>query len=792
MRASSQRGRFLCASAGLAFVLCGACAGHGDPSHPPGGDAGQAPDGGPPPSDAGTDAGTDETGPDPVGDPTGNPSSYDLIDAAKAAGTVTEEQALLYKLYVDTADPALPAVYRGDDTGLIEGDAHAQVVAYIDRIGPANVPAATLDEMWPFFVPAYFEGSWWHRQHPTLRSAAAPGPNCRAWEGLCPTLASWSSVEGTHVVVWYLTVNAAVDGARASLLVQDIDTKIWPTLTSLMGTPMSDVGTGIPAKTDSRLDVMLIDMPADLEGRTDPSILKCKAAPAHIYLKRSLPYHGLTANAAHELMHAIQFSYDTAADCLLDYPILMDATAVWATNYADRTNDWEHTYAKHYLSGGHTTLPFDDRTAPPQFKYGAYLLPLYLESRFGPSIIKDIWDATLRYSSELFAIDSALVGRGSSFAEVWPGFIAENWNQDGIAATNYLHADRIPNVPPDVPRVEASDTLVLPASGNRVLAQDVSIAHAAAMYRRVIINQADARSVVIFNGLKFAAESFDLTGLGDTLTFTGLGVRERSGVSMQVYLKVNGAWQSAAHDLSNVMALTVCRDDPAGKIEEIIFMYGNAEISPSMPNYPALVPRASGPGLLATNVGCRDWNGNIDLARTIPGGQETLKISNIVLKNLVPTAAPQPGPAITAYPLAENDVVTIGPGYGYATASGTAVWSYDGATTFCVQKGTRTFSIGNPTVARHSFSNWAPPGAVAHGAGLTGFLEALSSSPLSYVETCQGMPPQTFPWFSTLNVFVIPNDPKIRLADDGLSIHGTGAPGDPTTTGTWSFTASTR
>ena len=77
------------------------------------------------------------SGPDPVPDPTGNPTSYNLIDAAQTAGTITEEQALLYKLYVEFADPTLPAQYRGDDTGLIEVDGHQQVVAYIDRVGLA-------------------------------------------------------------------------------------------------------------------------------------------------------------------------------------------------------------------------------------------------------------------------------------------------------------------------------------------------------------------------------------------------------------------------------------------------------------------------------------------------------------------------------------------------------------------------------------------------------------------------------------------------------------------------------
>jgi hypothetical protein len=778
------------------IVLLGACGVKGGGTSAPDGSTTLPPDGGTP-TPGGDQFGS---GPDPVPDPTGSPTSYDLINAAQTAGAITEEQALLYKLYVRFADPALPASYQGDDTGIIEVDPHEQVVAYVDRVGLANVPIATLDAFWPFFVPAYFQGSWWNRQHPTATLAggavaAAANPNCRAWESLCPLLADWKNVAGTHVVVWFLAANDIVDGPRANILMQEFENTIWPRLTTLMGrTPLSDLGTGLVSKTDGRMDILLVDMPKNMEGNTATSTLgKCKAAPAHIYLSRNLPYQGMIAQAAHEFMHAIEFSYNTASACVTDYYTTVEASAVWATNYVYPVNDWEHKYAKSYL--GNIKLAYDNKAAPPLFRYGAYLLPLFLENRFGSGIVKDIWEKALVYSDELIAIDSALVGQSSSFAKEWPKFIAANWNRDTIASSNYLQLDRLA----DVPGLESDDIFQMPAAGVGSLTNAVSLPHASSAYYRVTFPDASSRNVLIVNGLVFMADSLDLTRSGNMMTFTGLDLLQRSGASMQVYLKVNGTWQSAPLNLTNVMGATTCRDDPAGKIDEIIFMYGNAEISQTNPNYTALVPRTKPPGVLLTNIGCRDWTGSLSMTKPLNTGQETLTISNIVLKNLMPTAAPLPGNDPTTYPLptGTTNQISLGFGFVYANASGNAVWTYNDTTgsgsTLCTSAGTKTFPIDAPAQARHQFSSWTPPGTAAHGVSFLGILPFAMVTQLSYVETCASGSTTHYPG-TQLDVTTFISDPTFRISANGLSLSGTQAQtGDPThITGTWSFTGSTQ
>jgi hypothetical protein len=118
-------------------------------------------------------------------------------------------------------------------------------------------------------------------------------------------------VAGTNVVIWYETSRAASDAANAAMLVAEFDNRIWPMLTGLTGrTPKSDLGSKFFTETDGRLDVTLADLPKDKEGVTTPVDWVAENTAVHIALSRDLSPRGLQAQAAHEFMHAIQFSID--------------------------------------------------------------------------------------------------------------------------------------------------------------------------------------------------------------------------------------------------------------------------------------------------------------------------------------------------------------------------------------------------------------------------------------------------------------------------------------------------
>ncbi len=739
-------------------------------------------------NDGGAGASVDGGEPDPIAQPSTNPSSYGLIDQAVDAGVLSEEQGALYKLYADFGATDLPAQYRGDDVGLIEGLGGTQFTEYVARVGSTNVSTPTLEAAWPYFVPPYYEGSWWNRAHPSATKSPS-NPTCRAWNAPCSVLKEWRNVQGTHVVVWYESTFESTDGPRAAILANEFDTTIWPKLTSLMGlTPLSDVGTGVVSETDARLDVVLIDLPSTFEGQTYTLGMGCKQAPAIIYLSRALPMHGLEAQAAHEMMHAIQLAIPVKALCASKYTTMVDATAVWATNYVYPTNDWEHRYSSFYLANNWYTQPYD---VPPGdknkgFAYGAWLLPLFLETKFGPTVVKAMWDATLTYSDPLPAIDGALLSFGSHIEKVWPDFVAANWNRDTL--DTYRTVDRITD---SVDFETGHDaTFTLGSGGIGTFDTSPTVEHAAASYYRVKITDTSARSLSLLNGWTFKRTTDD-PGQGPMVAFDGLSVTERHGAALQVFLKVKGTWQPKPINLNNVMWLTSCRDDPAGAVEEVVFMFSNAEISSTATNYSELADRGDSSGLLATSVGCRDWVGSLSMTNTFATGTETLTITNATLKNAASTAIAQPGGEPATYPVAAGERVPMGYGFPYSLSGGTAKWTYSATTTDCTYTGNQTKQL--PSLGPvHLFSNYAPVGNAGHGVSFTGFLGLTNAFSIDWTCTdSQGkVTSGTDPHSTPLDVTADPGDPQVRVNAAGLSVTGTAQQtSDPDhSTGIWSLT----
>lgn len=754
------------------------------------------------------------SGPDPIPDRSGNPTSADLIASALAAGTITKEQAIVYEMYADFNDARLPQQYRGDDVGVIEGHAYDHAADYIAAVGETNVSPATIDALRPFITPPYYESSWWHQkdagQITTFAAQADPARRPKVLEPrisalATPTKIGWTAVPGTNVVVWYQSAYAATDAAKAATLVAEYDNTIWPKLTTLMGRPpKSDLGTGgllgvglVWTEDDGRLDVFLDDLPGTKEGRTSPMTWSTKDTPVRIYLKRTLPMNGLISQAAHEFMHAIQFSYAVTASSVNDYRTTKEATATWASHFVYPANHWETKYARHYLLQAHDKVPYDDPTAPDDFAYGAYVFPLFLETQFTSSIIRGIWDSTLKFNTELAAIEGAIVGAGSTFAEAWRDFIVASWNQEMLKTYHPFGVT-------DVTTVERTDSISM-TNGFGAIKHDVTLPHASMAYYRVVLSSSD-RSLTFVNGLSFHHRSADV-GAGTMLLFGGLDSSDRHGASMQVYLKVNGAWLIGATDLTHVPWFSVCRDDPAGRIEEAIFIYGNGEITPGATNYANLSAKGpQSPGIVATDIGCRDWTGTMHLSRAfkVDSGSVTLDLNNVVLKNIMATAAPPPtnpkDPPIP-YPLAPAQEVPAGLGFAYQVTSGSAKWNYDRRTPgpiVCTTQGKGDFQYGS-AIPGITLSNWAPPGTAARGLVLAGLWKAsvlLGGLPnFDVVKTCGSDPPVTENIGSELvDIGVTYRDQAVRIAAGGLSVTGDGAQAektDPQATGTWSLTGST-
>ena len=752
------------------------------------------------------------SGPDPIATISASPGSSDLIRAAVTAGALSQEQALIYAMYADYADPRLPAQYRGDDAGIVEGTAHEKVVEHIASVGLANVSQATLDALRPFFIPAHQEGS--HRRASAkgnktpLRAATAQGART-----------DWTAFSGNNIVVWYETSRAATDSAKAAMLVAEFDARIWPMLTALMGrSPKSDTGSKFFIETDGRLDITLEDMPNGFEGRTTPVDWVAKNTAVNIALSRNLSMQGLQAQAAHEFMHAIQYSIDVKASSMPNYATIKEATASWASHYVYPLNGWETKYAQYYLKGGQLSHGYDSprnasEKANAAFRYGAYVLPLFLQTRFGPGIVKEIWDRTVSELFEMDTISKAIATSGSTFEDEWKKFIAFCWNQETINdATRLYQAASIPftAAPNDPTQDIEEDSVVSMTNGYAEVEHAVDLPHASMAFYRVRFAAASSRSVTFVNGLNFGLDTFDDSGVGKMLRFTGLQPGQREGVSMQLYLKVNGAWQSAPVDVTNVPWIAICRDTPAGRVEEVVFMYGNGEVDRGDPHYSGLnVPGLKGPGLIATDIGCKDWKGRLDMTRPVDTGTgaETFKLKNVTLTNVLSTAAPQPGPK-PPYGLAPGEQVQPGFGFIYKVTGGTAEWTYNqhiGGSTSCDYAGAKTYPVtGGPAVGiipLLTLSNYTPPGNAARslitvGLGINAIGDFVSlAADWRCTDSNGKVTTGTATGIATSMDILAHQLSQVRVSAGGLLISGTGAQtaagegGDTTITGTWSLTA---
>ena len=751
---------------------------------------------------------------------TAGPSSYELIDAAFNAGQITEEQALIYKLYVDFNDPALPGQYLGNDSELIADQAASLVHAYINRAGIGNIPQATLDIIGPYLVPPYYEGSWWHRNQlaaQRIRSGEKSSPKdtpvCRLWDDYCGiNAAEWGSVIGTNVRVWFLKANEATDADRAIELASEIDQVIWPKLTTLMGRQPLDDSGWLKFEADGRLDVILHDNKAGQEGVTLSKSIGCEALPAYIYMDRKLSRDALFVQTAHEFMHAIQFSYDVASYCNSDYSTLKEATAVWASHYVypngvnNSGKHYESKYAKSYLS--HPDWSYDKKgedNSTLLFRYGAYLFPLFLEKQFNASIVKEIWESTTTQASELDAISAALEGQGKKFEDIWPKFAAANYSH---AADNYALQLQNLKTYDNLTKLDAdvSDAATPLGASSAIWSESVAIPHAAAEYHRFVFTKADARNLVILNGISYkaSAETYPLVD-GKVFYYTPLSDNERSGASVQLLFKINGAWLSDTVNMTTApLPLVICRDDPKTRIDEIVFIYSNAEIDPAKPNYNELKERGGKSGIHFNNIGCRDWVGNISMTYDMKLGSVTETLTNIqpiVIRPQMFTPEITPSPERGEYQQPEMKVSLSGAAPYYMVSGGfrwTRSGSYTSGSKTCTQSGTLDIptGVGFPV---GSFGNMVLNGGGSdHGAQIISLVITCGTAECidtRYTDTCSTDSGSIPSWdLMQMDLHVNLTDPAVHVSADGLSLSGTGAQSayPPRVTGTWSFKANTQ
>ncbi len=500
------------------------------------------------------------------------PTSITLLDNAEAAGTISSETALLYRVFALFADARLPAQYRGDDSGIKDSLYLAEVRDRFATLSPAT--QATLQ---PFLTPPAYKDSW---ANVTASSRTLDGPPpCAFFSD------SWGWVDTSNnlVRVWY-RLDVPNDALSAGALAKTIDATIWPKLSGLMTghLPIADLNESCNGG-NGKLDIYLVDAPRSL---TLP-YAGCSHVPVFILLART---EG-NALAAHEIFHAFEFSFPLGA-CIFNekYHWWAEASAQWAQDFVFPSDDQEHASAPSLL--GVPEQPLDLYNDPHW--YGAYLLPFYVKGKSGSAdFVRASWEGSASQPA-LEAIDAALPG---GFDAIWPAFVRDNWNRAPIE--DYKHWDGLT-------AAARADSLAVDLSGLQDASLDlkVDLPRLSATYNHYTFNDT-TRSVAFWNGVSFNLDTRDVPG-GVQYDPKDAAPEQKKGAHVQALMKLHGQtdWQIA--DWTNQPYVTLCRDELAERIDELVIIISNSEFKERDRK---LKPAAMSPLLWVSNMGCWQWKG---------------------------------------------------------------------------------------------------------------------------------------------------------------------------------------
>ena len=227
-----------------------------------------------------------------------------------------------------------------------------------------------------------------------------------------------------------------------------------------------------------------------------------------------------------------------------DYAWLCEATAVWAENRVYPAANREHGLATYFLDN--PRLKLDEKN--DAHEYGAYLLPWYVSSTQGNPVIRTMWDNTTS-NGGLDAVDKAIQG---GFSEVWPRFIAYNWNR-----TPYDYYKQWDGMP-----YSANEETVEVSLGGAALKEFTAgpprLVALSASYYHFNFTDDNVRSVASCNGWTYKVSKKELQlGYGHVYGTDAVTDDQKKGASVQAYIKINGPFPLATVAGGTAAVLTV-------------------------------------------------------------------------------------------------------------------------------------------------------------------------------------------------------------------------------------------
>lgn len=546
--------------------------------------------------------------------PTTGPTSAQLIDAALRAGHLTDEQALIYRMFAEFSDARLPA----DFVGRPSHNADSRLAAEVARAWPGLSPA-TQQILEPFFILPLYEGSWLSQRlaaagSGTVLAATAEEPNpCPR-----PILPGSYGVKVTaHANIHYVTATPEMQLETepvANVVARYIE-EIYASETGLFQrVPPSD-GSIDPACNggDGALDVTIIPMGSwrldygaeDVTiGRTVPYGQGCRATSSHILMRGA---SAITPEVekkirdilAHEFFHAIELGIDHATGDCADYDWLGEATANWVIDhvYPDDSapaNKAEHPYAAGYMYAEHL-MPIDEAGTfeGDTNGYSHYVFLFYLARTQGAGTLKSIWDATTQQDSI-----GALQAGVPDLTETWHQFALTAWN-------DYQHGQKSQFHDWDGLEWGMKKALETPfQSSQRPTEVKLENTRSRAIDLLQTANNGEIpRLSFYYDYLKFSDETVRSVTFENAIASGG-----STQLKIRALLKINGQWSeedwSDPGNPQNAFK-SYCRDEHDEHIEELVLVYSNGD--PERTSQPITVFQK--PKLSFSNVGCHRWTG---------------------------------------------------------------------------------------------------------------------------------------------------------------------------------------
>lgn len=546
-------------------------------------------------------------------------SSLGLIDAALKAGEISEETALIYRVYAVLSEASLPDKYRGVAEDLVES-------GVLDELNEkyAGLSEGAQATLRPFMLRPSDSESWLNidkaTASPVTRSIAEKAnpasctlslnPYCRPTCGILSS--DWKFVDATSSPfrVWYdsTTPNGL---SRANFIVNEIDSRVWPTLIGTLGlrAPFNDSLVGLLCNGgNAYVDIYLVGGLGDRGYTQDES-----GTPYHsstfILIKDSLGDEVMRHTVAHEIMHSIHWAYTTAAP-QKSYGWFRDAIANWAVDqvyppsppYSPPrmiTSLFQQAscqFRSPYVSLDDRSGGYCDPNPGLPRDYGSYLPLQFIGKTNTPQTVVRILERTQAVATAYDAIDDVTPGK---FKEFWPKYARTLWNREPVKseANSFKNWDDLDDKPILSQKVYASLQ-----GGQRYAETELS-------------DRVNNVSVQFYEFNFFDTSQYDPTGSDPSKPLPPTDDKTRSvlfhntfydnkkinnqKVSVRALYKPEGLpWQE--EDWSDLEWIGFCRDAKAERLQTLVIIVASAETTDPNPK----VIAAKKPKLMRNNIGC--------------------------------------------------------------------------------------------------------------------------------------------------------------------------------------------